>query len=218
MVTAEQVTGRLEMATGPRTFCVCVVCSVVLLLIAAGCGTSPPAAPDAAPPAREPAPDQVEATTERPLPVSDADDLCGLPRTRLVPLTCHRLMQGLGHLPDTDPELRAEIDTLCATLVDFLAGRAGIDAQDRLAEIGKPAVPLVIASFEQCGDLESLEGMCNACVVDEALRTMVGSPTRLMPLKPMANPDKNQIQRAAKEWAVWWFCEGYRQARFDPEP
>jgi len=84
-----------------------------------------------------------------------------------------------------------------------------------LSEIGKPAVPLIIASFGECGDLGSREGMVNACVVDEALRMIVGNRGRMLVLRTMAAPSKTQIERTARGWAVWWFAEGYRQSSFE---
>lgn len=149
--------------------------------------------------------------------VGDSDKLTGLPTMKLRPLSLERLVKGLEHLEDTSPELKSEIDKLCATLVDFHAGRAYITAQNRLAEIGKPAIPMMIAAFLKAGDLSSEQGMTNACVVDEALRMTAGMPTGMMELRPMANPQKNQIERTAKGWAVWWFAKGHEMTSFGDE-
>ncbi len=165
-------------------------------------------------PIRDRGTDQDRPAGGRGEPVGDDDSLYGLSKMRLRPLSLERLMKGLGHLEETSPELRSEIDKLCSTLVDFFAGRAFIDAQKRLKEIGKPAVPIIIASFMKTGDFSSREGMTNACVVDEAMRMTVGKPAKMMELRQMANPSKNQIERTAKGWAVWWFRDGYKQDSF----
>ncbi len=146
--------------------------------------------------------------------LGDSDSLFGLSRTRLRILSLSRLEKGLQHLEDTSPELRSEIDKLCATLVDPFAGRAFIDAQKRLAEIGKPAVPIMIAAFKKSGDFGSRDGMVNACVVDEAMRMTVGKAAKMMELRQMANPSAKQIEKTAKGWAVWWFRDGHQQDSF----
>ncbi len=149
--------------------------------------------------------------------IGAGDSLLGLPKMKLRPLSLDRLMKGLEHLEETSPELRSEIDKLCSTLVDFFAGSDGNMAQRRLAEIGKPGIPMMIAAFMKAGDFSSREGMTNACVVDEALRMTVGKPTGMMELRQMANPSKNQIERTAKGWAVWWFTKGYDQSSYQTE-
>jgi hypothetical protein len=143
------------------------------------------------------------------------DSLYGKSKMALKPLHLDRLMKDLGHLESTPAEQQSEINKLCALLVDFNAGRAGTDAQHRLMELGKPGVPLIIASFMKAGDLGSREGMTNACFVDDTLRQVVGNPLGMMKLTPMANPGKNQIERTAKAWAIWWYLDGYKLESFD---
>ena len=125
----------------------------------------------------------------------------------------------LKHMDDTAADLRQEIDKLCAVIVDFNAGSDGMDAQARLVEIGKPAVPRVILAYSKAGDLSSREGMINACVVDETLLKICGNHARTDPLKPFGQPTASVIQKTALYWCAWWFSAGHKMDVFiEDEP
>jgi hypothetical protein len=119
------------------------------------------------------------------------------------------LVRELPHLESTSPELRAEIDRLVDVLVDFHSGIDGIDAQTRLVEIGRPALPRVISAFLKTGPWGERVAMVNACVVDATLREM--APEMLAPksppLKPMSMPSEAQIRKTVESWYRWWASE-----------
>jgi len=141
-----------------------------------------------------------------------ARGLVGMDRAALRAMGDEELVVELDHLESTPGALRKEIDALCATLVDFLAGRDGLAAQDRLVEIGRPGLPRVLSSFPKAGDPNERIGMINACFVDQTLRDLTAdrAPPQIQRLLPMANPSKEQIGRAIRDWYVWWYSEGYR--------
>jgi predicted RNA-binding Zn-ribbon protein involved in translation (DUF1610 family) len=124
----------------------------------------------------------------------------------------------LKHFDDTPQDLRREIDDLCAKLVDFDAGSDWIDAQARLVEIGRPAMPIVLLAFSKAGDLGDHKGKTNACTVDGTLREMVGDPAKITPIKPMNMPTKDMVLKTARRWCVWWYSKGHKLEKLKPEP
>ncbi|MEN8150677.1 MAG: hypothetical protein ABFS86_12715 [Planctomycetota bacterium] len=119
----------------------------------------------------------------------------------------------LPHLDTTPPELRAEIDRLTAVLVDFNAGADGLDAQERLVEIGRPAVPKVLSAFLHTGPWEEMEAMINACVVDGTLRRMVPEEAKIPRLIPFARPTAKTVRGVVTLWFEWW--DGNRSIKSD---
>jgi hypothetical protein len=138
-----------------------------------------------------------------------AGQLFGQKRFRLRMEPYEKLVVDLDHFDDTPDELKTEIDGLCKVIVDFNAGGDTLDARTRLREIGRPALPKIISAFIHAGDTGTPEGVANACFVDGTLREIVGDRVRDANLKPMARPSKAQIQKAVKEWYIWWYSEGY---------
>jgi predicted RNA-binding Zn-ribbon protein involved in translation (DUF1610 family) len=128
------------------------------------------------------------------------------------------LKEQLKHFDDTPEDLRREIDKLCATIVDFHSGSDGPDAQARLAEIGRPAIPMILAAYGKAGDLNSREGKTNACVVDDTLRDMLGDPAKITPIKPMNMPTKDMVLKNAARWCVWWYTKGHKLEKLKPDP
>jgi len=116
------------------------------------------------------------------------------------------LVRELPHLESTPPELRAEIDRLAVTLVDFYAGSSAVEAQDRLIEIGHPALPKVLSAFLHTGPWEDREGMINACFVSETLRRMVPEDVSgpIPRLKPFAIPSADEVRAVVVLWFRWW--------------
>jgi hypothetical protein len=180
-----------------------------------GAGTDPGAGseridPGSSQPERQPDPSRPTRKVEVP-----EGSFFGADKGTLRTMSYHELAQELDHVEDTPPALRTEIDKLAATIVDFFAGRDALDAQDRLKEIGRPAIPKVLSAFLKTGDYGSREGMINACVVDQTLRSIVGDAAKLSELKQFANPDKKLIERTVKYWYIWWYTQGYTQETFD---
>jgi hypothetical protein len=135
-------------------------------------------------------------------------------RGALLPKNYEDFVPHLKHLDSTPTDLRNEIDKHCKTLVDFQAGSDVNVAQDRLVEIGKPAVPRILAMFAKAGDLSSMEGVSNAFKVDETLRKICGTHSKTDAITPFSRPSKKEILRTAKYWCIWWFTRGHTMDKY----
>ncbi|MHC4822228.1 MAG: hypothetical protein ACYTDX_10970, partial [Planctomycetota bacterium] len=56
------------------------------------------------------------------------------------------VVKDLEHLPDTPEEQKGEIDRLVAVMADPNAGREALDAQRKLVEIGRAAIPRLLSA------------------------------------------------------------------------
>jgi len=87
----------------------------------------------------------------------------------------------LGHLEDTPPELRKQIDDLIKNLMDPMAGRDSLEAKDKLVAIGKPAFPVILGQMARIRDTitdvdsqDERDTESSLKLADEALREMDG--------------------------------------------
>lgn len=84
-----------------------------------------------------------------------------------------RQPEPLEHLEDTPAELREEIDRLYATMLDLDLTTQASKAQARLAEIGRPAIPILLTGlYETPLDTEENAIKCNLVV--QTLRRITG--------------------------------------------
>ena len=113
----------------------------------------------------------------------------------------------LDHLPDTPQELRTEIDTLIATLLDIDGpGALANRAIDRLDDIGRPAIPRLLNQFQAlAADLDGNNFKLTR--IDRALRVMTGRAFGYNPGTHLVQIEKITEQRisALKQWYAWWF-------------
>jgi len=87
----------------------------------------------------------------------------------------------LGHLKDTPPALRKQIDELVGLMMDPMAGRDSLDAKSKLAAIGKPAFLPILGAMAKIRDtITDVDSMDERLIEsslklgDECLREMDG--------------------------------------------
>jgi len=158
-------------------------------------------------PAREPKREQID-TRKRAVDNKETDPY-KMQKMQLRAKSYKFFIDHLKHLDETPQDQRDEIDKLCATLVDKFAGSDGPSAQDRLAEIGKAAVPRILLAFSKVGDLGDQDGVMNACFVDATLHKICGNVANTDPMKFFHSPTKSLILKNAKYWCAWWFFTGH---------
>ena len=113
-------------------------------------------------------------------------------------------LRHLEHLADTPPEVRARIDELIVTLLDFnLRPKENNLAQDELVAIGKPAIPMLLNKFYEIKIVEAEDdpSLTKINVVNGTLRRITGYDSGFTPL-----PGQNEQRRtmALKAWFAWW--------------
>jgi hypothetical protein len=187
-----------------------------------------PATPDPEPapkPAPKPEPEPEPKPDPKPEPKPDPKpkpkpkprkpgELAGMSRAGLATMSYEALVKELDFYEGTPEDVKSEINTLLKDLVDYNAGRAQLDAQSKLREIGRHAVPKVVSAFALVGDQGTHEGMVNTIIVQDTLIGIVGNPHNLTELKQFARPDKKTIQKVVKRWFVWWYSSGYQAKEF----
>jgi hypothetical protein len=100
------------------------------------------------------------------------------------------------------------------TLMDFQAGRDGLDAMHRLVEIGKPAVPMLLKAVGPL-KFKSIEDRSAGYLVDQAIRKITRH-TRGMELKPMLE-DSKVYTRVLKYHVAWWERRKHLEGEAFPE-
>ncbi|MEQ1895512.1 MAG: zinc-ribbon domain-containing protein, partial [Planctomycetota bacterium] len=112
----------------------------------------------------------------------------------------------LGHLADTPEELRKEIDSLLATMLDLELTKEGGRARARLVEIGKPAIPPLLTKFYEIpADDEPNRIRCN--MIDQALSDITGQHFGYAPGEAGTAAGTTEERRASsiKQWFAWWY-------------
>jgi hypothetical protein len=110
--------------------------------------------------------------------------------------------------------LRAKIDGLFARMLDFeLSPTENTRAADELAEIGKPALPILITGiYEQ--RVVDVESTSKVILINQTLQRITDHTTVFAP-----GPDLGKVeelrQRTVKSWFEWW---GYSGERFHTKP
>ena len=125
----------------------------------------------------------------------------------------------LSHLPDTDPELRAEIDRLIEDLLDLDGpGAVANRSIKRLAQIGRAAIPRLLNQlYELHEDLEA--NNLKLTRVDRALRVMTGGAFAYEPGSHLVQRERLEEQRlsALKQWYAWWYENHNRDYGIDKQ-
>jgi hypothetical protein len=120
----------------------------------------------------------------------------------------------LGHLPDTSPESRAEIDRLIADLLDLDGpGTLANRSIDRLDEIGRPTIPRLLNQlYELQGDV--IANNLSLTRIDRALRVLTGRAFDYQPGNHLVQPAGLELRQssveehrlsALKQWYAWWY-------------
>lgn len=119
----------------------------------------------------------------------------------------------LEHLETTSPELRAEIDALYEKMIDLsLSPKESNGARERIIEIGKPAIPVLLTGFYEIPlETEDQAKQVNAIVL--ALRGITGQNFGYKPQVSEGSGTGTTDERRAsalKQWFAWWHLKGER--------
>lgn len=120
----------------------------------------------------------------------------------------------LEHLASTPPEQRAEIEGLYAKMIDLsLSPTENVRASDRLAELGKPALPVLLNGIldTRCVDVDS---MSKVVLINQTLQRITDHTTVFAP-GPNATKVEELRLETVKSWFSWW---GYSGERFQTKP
>lgn len=113
----------------------------------------------------------------------------------------------LGHLADTSPELRAEIDSLIAKMCDLDApGQQFNRSSRRLREIGRPAVPRILNKMYETPMRNQQDVLVLARVVG-CLRDITGMAFGYNPADVAdtgIGATEEERMSALKQWYAWW--------------
>jgi len=125
-------------------------------------------------------PEQPTESGEEEQPAPPPRELAGTPK-RKPGTSRFDPPANLGHLETTPPELRKQIDTEVAILLDPQAGREVHEAKAKLAAIGKPAFPVVLGAMatvrDTLTDNDTMEERLiesSLMLADQCLREMDG--------------------------------------------
>ncbi len=112
----------------------------------------------------------------------------------------------LGHLEDTPLDLRRRIDQLAATILDLELTKESARAQRELAEIGRPAIPILLTKFyETPADSDDNCKRCN--IIDQTLQRITGQQFGYAPGEAgsVAGTTEERRQSSIKQWFAWWY-------------
>ena len=131
------------------------------------------------------------------------------------------LLLPLDHLPDTTADLRTQIDADVARIADHDAGTEALKAAERLAKVGRAAIPRILSvaaklDFSGYKDIKDArdDGVI-AQSVDDVMRRITGYDNEKIPaLQYTPSANLADFQRNAEEWYVWWLSTGYKRATF----
>jgi predicted Zn finger-like uncharacterized protein len=114
----------------------------------------------------------------------------------------------LGHLPDTHPDIAAEIDRLIPILLDLdLPPRKTKPAREAIIEIGRPAIPLLLTVLYET-PLDTHENALRVNIVVHALRDITGESFGFKPQVAEGSgtgTTEERRQSAIKQWFAWWY-------------
>ncbi|MCE9594442.1 MAG: zinc-ribbon domain-containing protein [Planctomycetes bacterium] len=120
----------------------------------------------------------------------------------------------LEHFATTDAALRTKIDGLFERMLDFkLSPTENTRASNELAEIGKPALPVLINGIydQRIVDVESTS---KVILINQTLQRITDHTTVFAPGPDLAKVEELR-QRTVKSWFEWW---GYSGERFNNKP
>ena len=122
-------------------------------------------------------------------------------------------LRPLEHLESTPPELREEIDARYAEMIDLsLSPKDSNAARQRLIEIGKPAIPVLLTGFYEI-PLETEDQAKQVNVIVQALREITGQNFGYKPQVAEGSgtgTTDERRQSALKQWFAWWHLKGER--------
>ncbi len=108
--------------------------------------------------------------------------------------------------------MRAEIDTLLATMIDLeLPGRKTGEAKRALVAIGRPALPALLTSLFVI-PLETEDQAIQLNLIDQALEEITGHGTTYNPLRLLEGGVSSDelSQSGIKQWFGWYNRKGKR--------
>jgi len=117
-----------------------------------------------------------------------------------------RKPEPLEHLEDTPPEVRTQIDTLMATMLDLELTKESSRAQRALVDIGRPAIPILLTKFYEIpADTEDNRIRCN--MIDQALQRITGQQFGYAPGEAgsAAGTTEERRDSSIKQWFAWWY-------------
>jgi hypothetical protein len=114
----------------------------------------------------------------------------------------------LGHLEDTDPEMRLRIDGLILSMLDVDApARSFRAARQELEKIGKPAVPRLLNALYEI-DMSSQENLIRLRRITATLEGMTGLRFGFNPSAvhndAFSGATNESRQLALEQWFGWW--------------
>lgn len=128
--------------------------------------------------------------------------------------------RALEHLEDTPPELRAEIDQAYATMIDLDLTREATQARQRLVEIGKPAIPVLLTGLYEI-PLDTMDQAIQVNQICRALRDITGEYHGYEPMElagSTVGTTRERRESSIKQWFAWWERKGRGfEAREEPE-
>jgi len=117
-------------------------------------------------------------------------------------------MHHLEHLDDTPAELRAQIDKLIPTMLDFsLRPKENNAARDELVAIGKPAIPMLLNKFYEIKIVET-EDDPSLVQVNMVYDTLCRITDYRPGFSPMPGQSEERRTMALKAYFAWWERKG----------
>ena len=121
-----------------------------------------------------------------------------------------RQPEPLDHLEGTAPELITEMEALFATIINLdLTTEIG-DAKDRLEEIGKPAIPMLLTGLYEI-PLDTEDQARQVQNIVDTLRRITGNFFGFEPLLLVGSSMGTTEERrtsSIKQWFAWWYTKG----------
>lgn len=125
----------------------------------------------------------------------------------------------IEHYEDTSAELRSEIDSLFATLLDLeLPGRKTGEAKRGLVAIGRPALPVLLTGLYTI-PLETDDQAIQLNLIDQTLEEITGHFTTYNPLRLLEGGISSDelSQSGIKQWFGWYNRKGKRFVKNESE-
>ncbi|MBI5433306.1 MAG: hypothetical protein HZA52_10805 [Planctomycetes bacterium] len=120
----------------------------------------------------------------------------------------------LEHLESTSPELRTKIEGLYARMLDFsLSPGDNARASDELAELGKPALPVLLNGILEQRIVDT-DSVSKAILINQTLQRITDHTTVFAPRPALSDVEALRLE-AVKSWFSWW---GYSGERFQTKP
>ncbi|MCC6406786.1 MAG: hypothetical protein IT453_06455 [Planctomycetes bacterium] len=120
----------------------------------------------------------------------------------------------LEHLESTSAELRSKIDGLYSRMLDFsLSPGDNARASDELAELGKPALPVLLNGMLEQRIVDT-DSVSKVILINQTLQRITDHTTVFAPRPALPDVEALRLE-AVKSWFSWW---GYSGERFQTKP